>query len=275
MKIRKISLMLVMLVYLLLSTAGVANAKAIKENGVTVEIDSAKEGKVQLIGETEKEKIKIMVAKGNQQTWHDVELVNGKFQKEIWLTEGKGTYTVSVMVNEYEKKYSYGPKVTIENDEAINKYQVPTKHVESNDKAIVSLAQEIIKDKVTDDEKARAIYQWVAQNIHYDYEKYAKHQKSDYNNDYGAITTLQTQKGVCYDYATLTAALGRAAGLQVKVIKGQGISQGFQGLHAWNEIYISEDDKWVKLDTTFAATTGKNNFDNTNFDEKHIKMEEY
>jgi len=34
---------------------------------------------------------------------------------------------------------------------------------------------------------------------------------------------LETGKGVCYDFSALVAALGRASGLQVKMIKGNFI----------------------------------------------------
>jgi len=54
------------------------------------------------------------------------------------------------------------------------------------------------------------------QNIKYDYDKYLRQLNKNYDNAYGALNTLETGKGVCYDFSALVAALGRASGLQVK-----------------------------------------------------------
>lgn len=272
----KITWVIMVVLVILIGSTGAANAKQIQENGVLLEIASTKaQGKVQLVGKTEKEKIKIMVDKDNKQTWYDVKPVNGMFQEEIWLTQGKGTYAVAVMVHEYDRKYSYGPKVMVENTETLNKFLVPAKHIESSNDKIIALAKEITKDKENHRDQAKAVYDWVTSNIDYDYEKYGKHRHADYDNEYGAVHTLETRQGVCYDFAALTAALGRAAGLQVKVIKGEGISGEFRGLHAWNEIYSIEEKQWIHVDTTFGALTGNEFFDNANFSESHVKASEY
>ena len=245
-------------------------------NGVKVESLQNKmaEGSVHLIGSTIKEKIKILVTKDKAQTWYEVKLDNGKFDEKIWLNSGKGKYTVAIMVNETERKYSYGPKFAVENIEEVDKYSVPGKYIESHDDKIIKLAEEIISDLDSDLEKAQAIHNWVSKNINYDYEKYSKHLSSNYDNQYGALITLESKKGVCFDYAALVAAIGRAAGLQTKMVKGEGVNQSFRGYHAWNEIYISEENRWVKLDATFSSTSGQDYFDSAKFDESHIKAEE-
>jgi transglutaminase-like putative cysteine protease len=174
------------------------------------------------------------------------------------------------MVNEYDRKYSFGPKIIAENIKEINALLVPDKYIESMDKPIVDKAAEITKGLTSNRQKAKAIYNWVSENIDYDYVKYGKHLNNDYDNEYGALLALKTGKGVCYDYATLVAALGRASGLQTKVVMGTGKVNGTRGYHAWNEIYIEDESKWIKLDTTFAAVSNKNYFDSENFDESHI-----
>ncbi|HYE12652.1 MAG TPA: transglutaminase-like domain-containing protein, partial [Patescibacteria group bacterium] len=138
------------------------------------------------------------------------------------------------------------------------------------DKPIVEKAAEITENLTGDREKAKAIYNWVSKNIDYDYEKYNKHLNNDYDNEYGALLALNTKKGVCYDYAALVAALGRASGMQTKVVKGTGKVNGTSGYHAWNEIYIANESKWIKLDATFAAVADENYFDRKDFDESHI-----
>jgi len=46
-------------------------------------------------------------------------------------------------------------------------------------------------------------------------------------------------------------------------------------LHAWNEIYISEENKWIPVDSTFGASMRSNYFDNNDFYKDHEKLEEY
>ncbi|MGE4284096.1 MAG: transglutaminase family protein [Clostridia bacterium] len=248
----------------------------IAKNGVEVNnlISKKVQGKISLSGYTDQEKIKILVAKGKSQVWYDVMLKDGNFNEEIWLAQGKGMYTISIMVNEYDRKYSYGPKFTIMNLKEVNPFLVPAKHIESHADEIKQLAEDIINGKKTDKEKARAIYDWVIGNIRYDYEKYALHKDKQYDNQYGALYTLKAKKGVCYDYAALTAALSRAAGLQAKVVKGEGKLGSYTGFHAWNEIYSSEEERWVSIDTTFGVNNEKSFFDNADFDESHVKTEE-
>jgi len=275
----KKSMLIFALFILWTSSISIANADEVRYiniNGVKVEsLQSEKaEGSVHLIGSTIKGKIKILVTKGKEQVWYEVKLDKGNFDEEIWLNAGKGKYTVAIMVNETERKYSYGPKFTVDNTQEVDKYSVPGKDIESDDEKIIKLAEEIVSGLDKDLEKAQAINNWVAKNINYDYEKYIKHQNNNYDNQYGALITLKSKKGVCYDYAALVAALGRAAGLQTKMIKGQGITEGYEGYHAWNEIYISEENRWLKCDATFSSTSGQDYFDSAKFDESHVKAEE-
>jgi hypothetical protein len=266
------------LVYVAMGQAVYAeNTNYITKNGVSVAcLDSNQAaGSINLVGETQKEKIKLLVKKDQTSTWMDVDVENGKFQENIWFTQGTGNYSISIMVHEQDRKYSYGPTLNVENKGEVNKYLSPTKHVESDDEEIVKLAQEITNVNETELEKAQAIYGWVTEHIVYDYDKYSKHQNSDYDNNYGAVYTYETKKGVCYDYATLTAALARAVGIQTKVVKGEGSVGSFKGLHAWNEMYITEKSQWIPVDTTFGATMGKDFFDNVDFYISHTKTDEY
>lgn len=256
--------------------SNVLSTDTIKSNGVALVILPDKVfGKVTLAGETDRALIKILVIKDEKQTWYDVNLVNGKFNEEIWLIDGKGNYEISVLVHKIDRKYNFGPTVRVENVSDVNRFLVPTKHVESNNEELINAAQEITRNAGSDREKAKLIYDWITKNIVYDYKKYLRQLNKNYDNVYGAYSTYKTRTGVCYDYSTLFAALGRAVGLQVKVIKGNFVTSTSEELHAWNEIYISEEDRWINVDSTFGYSLGKNYFDNADFNVDHVKIEEY
>lgn len=252
-------------------------ASFIRSNKITIQkTPSEVEGKVTLSGKTENAKIKIFVVKDEITRWYDVQLENGTFYEEIWLIDGTGNYTVSVLFHKEENRYGFGPTVKVENVTEVNRFTVPTLHVESNNEDIIQLANKITKNSKNDMEKARNIHDWVSSNITYDYKKYSRHLENNYNNTYGALHALKTGTGVCYDFANLIAALGRATGLQVKVIKGNYTTTYRTELHAWNEIYISEENRWVVLDSTFASSSvTKDYFDNATHFSSHKKLEVY
>lgn len=249
---------------------------SIISNGVVLyKLPQSVDGKIVLAGNTSKTKIKVIVSKDDVSTWYDVNLIDGTYNEEIWLINGKGKYKISVVVHEYDRVYSYGPTVEVHNTIDVNRFLVPTKHVESNNKEIIELAKQITQNSTTAKEKAKAIYDWVSENIEYDYDKYLKQLNKNFDNEYGALITLKTGKGVCYDYSTLVAALGRAVDLQVKVVKGNFVNPYRNELHAWNEIYIPEEDRWINVDATFAHSLGTNYFDNSDFYKDHEKISEY
>jgi transglutaminase-like putative cysteine protease len=59
----------------------------------------------------------------------------------------------------------------------------------------------------------------------------------------------------------------RAVGLKVRLVTGLGYSGTFWGDHAWNQVYSTEEKRWINVDCTFGSAA--NYFDKKNFDEDH------
>lgn len=137
------------------------------------------------------------------------------------------------------------------------------------------LANRINTDFKRDDEKARAIFTWIASNVKYDLaaygvnerpvaysfsneeEKLAKEKK--FKEDL-AVKTLKTKKGVCQGYSTLYAVIAEKTGLEAVIIPGTSkshpthIGKGPEASdHAWNAVKI--DGSWKLLDVTWGAGT--------------------
>lgn len=244
------------------------------KNGVKLDKPDKRqvEGYIRISGSTNNSRIKLMVSGADNQVWYDVKLNEGKFNEEIWFDK-QGKYTIKIMVNEYDRKYSYGPGITVENTEELDRYLIPAKHIESSNEEIINTAREITRTCSSDLEKARAIYDWVKDNIRYDYDKLLRHENDQYDNKYGALNTINSGKGVCYDYAALAAALCRSLGLRAKVVEGDLNSGPLKGLHAWNEFYIAELESWINIDITLGDTTGRNYFNFENNGESHTAIE--
>jgi len=110
------------------------------------------------------------------------------------------------------------------------------------------LARQITAGAASDYEKLYAIYDWVTHNIAYDVEKAAN--VDAYGS--GAKYALEKRKGICHDYADLTRALLRAAGIKATYEKGEvHPAPGKTERHAWNNALIG--DTWYALDTTWGA----------------------
>ena len=98
----------------------------------------------------------------------------------------------------------------------------------------------------TDSEKVSAIAGYVMSNVKYDYDK-IKTLVPGYEPD--PVSTLKTGKGICYDYASLTAAMLRSIGIPTKLVKGfTTLSPEY---HAWNEVLVNGE--WKTVDTTFGS----------------------
>lgn len=116
-------------------------------------------------------------------------------------------------------------------------------------------AAEITQGAGTDEEKARKLYDWIGSRVSYDYGKVEDYEERGIWHEQTPKDTFDTKKGVCIDYSRLYAAMARSQGLQVKVVTGLGYDgQGGYGPHAWNEVYLSEQDKWIPLDSTWAKS---------------------
>jgi hypothetical protein len=144
------------------------------------------------------------------------------------------------------------------------RFQLETK---SDDK-ISNTARKVVGSETDDKKKAYLLYEWIGSNISYDWDKYNDIVNNKANKDkFGAIPAFYTRKGICEDYSDLYAAMAKSVGLKVRTIVGQGHTQEGWGGHAWNEVYISKENSWIPLDTTWAKSG--NYFDNKDFYTEH------
>ncbi|MDF2963390.1 MAG: transglutaminase [Paenibacillus sp.] len=138
-------------------------------------------------------------------------------------------------------------------------------------KDIALAAKEVTAKGKTDEEKAKLLYSWVGTRVKYDWDKVHLYEQKRIWKEQTPEDTFSTKRGVCIDYSRLYAVMARSIGLEVKVVTGLGYDgRGGYGPHAWNEVYISDKQKWVPLDSTWVASGG-NWFNPPNFNETHIR----
>lgn len=137
--------------------------------------------------------------------------------------------------------------------------------VQSDSPVIIELAETITAGFTTDYEKLKAIHDWISGNIWYDYDELY----SGIPSNKSSIETFVSKKGVCLDYASLTAALLRSIGIPAKLTAGyvlntsthekwtEDLILNSQSNHVWNEAYV--DDRWVIMDTTYDSNNSYKN----------------
>ena len=136
-----------------------------------------------------------------------------------------------------------------------------------------------LSDKASNDlDYVGLVYRYVTENIKYD-EELAANVKSGYLPDID--NTMDSGKGICFDYASLMAAMLRSQGIPTKLVVGYS----GDAYHAWISVYLKEagwvdkviqfDGKsWVLVDPTLAANNSgpsvkKYIGDGSNYTEKY------
>ncbi|AIQ66846.1 transglutaminase-like domain-containing protein [Paenibacillus graminis] len=200
-------------------------------------------------------RIKLMITKDNNSYTYN--LYASKPNETFPLQQGNGSYKVSVLENTTGNKYKVISSETVDlslsNANTVYLSSVQNVKWSSSDKSVLKAAQ-LTQGLTTDEQKVKAIYNYIVSNVKYDY-SLASSVTTDYipNND----NTLATKKGICYDYASLFATMLRSQGIPTKLVMGN--TSYVTSYHAWNEVLL--DGKWVTIDTTVDAGLGKNNKD--------------
>lgn len=187
---------------------------------------------------------KVMISKDNQNYYYSV-LENNRFPLQL----GDGAYTVSLLQYAGDNKYRMveNKVVNVTATQPLAVFVQPIQTIYWNDtmNPIVK-ANELTKDLTSDREKVTAIYNYVTQLVQYDYAK-ANVVSSDYIPSIEA--TWNEKQGICYDYASLFAAMLRSQGIPTKLVMGR--KSDIPQYHAWNEVYLKETNEWVTIDTTY------------------------
>ena len=175
------------------------------------------------------------------------------------LSEGDGDYTAGVYRNLSGTSYSLILTQTF-NIELADEYApflCSNQYVRfTEESAAVRKAAALCEDISEDAEKTERIYQFVIRHIAYDTEK-AEQVQNGYLRGYlpDIDETLVSGKGICFDYAALTAAMLRSQGVPAKLVTGYAgkLMTGYAGgvFHAWVEVWSGTE--WERLDPTFAS----------------------
>lgn len=206
------------------------------------------------------EKIKLQISGPDAVTYtYDLIPVDG--YDTFPLSAGDGLYAIGIYENIDGDNYS---TVLLENLEVTLKdeftpFLYPNQFVNyTKDTKAVAKGQELAENTEDDLSVVANIYNFVTQNITYDYDK-AENVTAGYLPDIDG--TLSSKTGICFDYAALMTCMLRTQNIPAK------LQIGYAGdvYHAWISTYLQEqgwvdniirfDGKdWTMMDPTFAAS---------------------
>jgi transglutaminase/protease-like cytokinesis protein 3 len=117
---------------------------------------------------------------------------------------------------------------------------------------VENIAKYIAKQFVSDSDKLRAAYSWVAQHLSYDISKMYAGLTYKFESEV-VKQVLQTRKTVCFGYVVTFKAIAESLGLKIIVVKGYTKQNGRIDAipHAW--CAVKYGNEWRVIDPTWSA----------------------
>jgi hypothetical protein len=208
---------------------------------------------LRLEGTSHKSVLQAWVKKDGQVSYHNVQVLGGRFTASIPLTAGAGKYTVEMRYPATDPGWwmlDDSFQITFQPAVQNVEYLSASDTTQADDPDIRELAAGLTAGLASNTDKATAIYQWITRNIAYDVPK-SKQNRRWWQGS--ASLCLGTRTGVCEDFALLFAAMCRAANVpaRVKIGYASQATTTRRTYHAWNEFHTGTG--WAPCDPTWDA----------------------
>ena len=235
--------------------------KTLGASPLTLDISNADQGYLTAISDSDSQKMNVQLTSENEAVYSY--FVSPGKSAVIPFSSGSGTYQIccyqQIDGSRYAALFADTLEVSLENE--FLPFLYPNQYVNfTPDSASSKLALSIISEDASDVDALQAVYNYVVQNLTYDYDL-ADTVDSGYIPD--VDSTLKSGKGICFDYAALMTAMLRSSGIPTRLDIGYATNI----YHAWISTYLDEqgwvdnvikfDGKnWTMMDPTFAAGGG-------------------
>lgn len=227
------------------------------ENGCGVDLSQVSDGVVTVSCRSNKP-LKLLVSLEDKSSAYTISNDGTPFTAPLSL--GNGAYKLEIM--EHVSGISYTPAMAVDVELAdsvcpskvfdhIPPYSSSNGYVPyEEDSLCVKEANRLARQAASKAEFIESVKFYVENHVEYD-DDYVPENLSDH--EINPDKTLENGKGICLDFASLTAAMLRSQGVPVKLVFGDAVIKSslneyeVSEYHAWNEVYL--DGKWVILDT--------------------------
>ncbi|MBQ9021965.1 MAG: transglutaminase domain-containing protein [Eggerthellaceae bacterium] len=237
------------------------NPGAAETDGVNyIDLSHTQDGYIGAASENDN-RLKLQVTQGDMS--YNYDLPNTGEPIIVPVNMGNGNYAVRIMQNTTGDRYIelFSATADISLSDELAPFVRPNVFCNySRTSASTQLASELCANAANESEAFDAVYEYIVNNISYDYEKAAQ---------LATVTgyipnpdeTLESGSGICFDYASLAAAMLRSQGIPTKILTGYVSPDNVY--HAWDMIYINgswaslhisaQPGRWARADLTFAA----------------------
>lgn len=238
----------------------VASGTAVQSGGgAEIDYSNSKDGYVMCRYAAANSK-RLRVQVGGPSTTYTYDLPTGAWVT-FPLSDGNGSYKVTVLQNTTGKKYAVLAAATFQVTLAdeFAPFIRPNQYV-NYEKAVNTIAKaaELTGGMSKPLEKVGAVYNYVVKNLTYDRAKAAS-VTSGYLPDLDSV--LASRTGICFDYAALMTGMLRSQGIPCKLVVGYAGT----AYHAWVSVWTQETGwvegaiyfdgtTWHRMDPTFASS---------------------
>jgi transglutaminase-like putative cysteine protease len=235
-------------------------------NVSTLDVSNANEGYVVASYYGDSSKVKFRIT-GSDNITYTYDLHGGE---EVFpLSAGSGNYDLAIYEVIQNSQYATAQFETIAATitNTFGPFLYPNQYImfDSNSNC-VSKAEELVVSAESDLDAVALIYNYIIDNITYDYDKAANVQSGylPYPDD-----LLDSKTGICLDYASLMVAMLRSQRIPARLEIGY-VGEAY---HAWISTYISDigwingiiefdGENWKLMDPTFAASVPGEDLEN-------------
>ncbi len=265
---------------LLLPTADGTTTYQNQDGSIVLDLSHTENGYL-MIKDTNETKVQIQITNPNKETWPYPLKAGGAFEA-FPLTCGSGDYSVKILENISGDQYAVGlsQNFSVKLKDEFQPFLYPNQYTDySTDSEVVKLGEKLAGDVKSDLEYVQSAYNYVISKIDYD-EQLAESTPVNYIPD--PDQTLDTGKGICFDYASLMTALLRSQKVPTKLVTGYS----GKAYHAWVSVYLEDrgwvdhiiyfdGKKWTLMDPTLGANNDEKDVkkyvgDGSNYTEKYV-----
>ena len=260
-------------------SASFDEGSAVSQNDASIDISSVNEGIVMAHAKSAS-RLKLLVTNGDMSYNYDMPGDGKPITAPINM--GNGAYTFAIMRNTGGSNYVEIASTTA--DVKLSSEYIPFTKPNvycnySDSSACVAKARELTADAKNVGDAVKAVCTYIVDNVDYDTDKAAKLKEvTGYvpNPD----ETFSTNKGICFDYASLGAAMLRSLGIPAKIVTGYVSPNDLY--HAWLMVYIDgswtsaqfsvNPQSWSRVDLTFAADSNNDSYvgDGVSYTDRYV-----
>ncbi len=232
------------------------------DDAISIDASNTSDGYVMVRYKGTADKVKLQITAPDASVY-SYNLSPGSYET-FPLSGGSGSYHIDVLEHAYDNMYALAlsQDISVTISDEFKPFLYPNQYVWfSSDDEAVKYGEKLSDSSSGDLDYVEKVYLYITENITYD-DALAASVTPGYLPDID--TTLQTKKGICFDYASLMAAMLRSQGIPTKLVVGYS----GDAYHAWISVYLKETgwvDKiiefngksWTLMDPTLAANNSR------------------